>query len=247
MSYECFAESYDRLTGNVDYPGMAAFLRDIILRLKPDCSLVLDMACGTGSLAIELQKLGFDMTAADGSYEMLSCAMNKGAEGILFLRQRMEKLDMYGTMGAIVCTLDSVNHVTDPAVLAEIFRRACMFLDDDGVFIFDANTPYKHREILADNTFVYDLDDVYCVWQNETNDELLTEISLDFFKLDKESGMYDRSGESFCERAYTDEQLCEMLANAGLTVAERYDDYSAASPSDATQRIVYVCRKTATD
>lgn len=243
MSYECFAESYDRLTGNVDYAGMAAFLRDIIIRNKPDCSLVLDMACGTGSLAIELQKLGFDMTAADGSYEMLSCAMSKGAQGILFLRQRMEKLDMYGTMGAIVCTLDSVNHVTEPDTLAEIFRRAAMFLDDDGVFIFDANTPYKHREILADNTFVYDLDDLYCVWQNETIDELLTAISLDFFTLDEETGLYDRSGESFCERAYSDEQLCDMLEKAGLSVTERYDDYTDAAPCGTTQRIVYVCRK----
>lgn len=47
------------------------------------------------------------------------------------------------------------------------------------------NTPYKHREILGQNTFVYDLGDLYCVWQNATDDTLLTEITLDFFVREK--------------------------------------------------------------
>lgn len=243
MSYEAFACVYDRLTANVDRRSMAEFIRDRILAAKPDAELVLDMACGTGTLAIELERLGFDMTAVDSSVDMLNIAREKSDGSILFLRQRMEKLDMFGTMGAIVCTLDSINHVTDPAKVREIFRRAALFLDDDGVFIFDANTPYKHRKVLANNVFVYDLDDIYCVWQNSTDSDLVTDIELDFFVRDDASGSYVRSGERFRERAYGGAQLDEMLSAAGFEITERYDDYTDEPPRDTTQRIVYICRK----
>ena len=241
MSYGAFAPVYDRLTANVDYHSMALFLREKILEAKPDAFLVLDMACGTGTLASLLKAQGFDMVAVDGSTDMLSAAREK-SDGILFLHQRMEKLDMYGTMGAIVCTLDSINHVTDPARVREIFRRAALFLDDDGVFIFDVNTPYKHREILADNIFIYDVNDVYCVWQNSTDSDLVTDMELDFFIREKD-GRYTRTGEHFRERAYNDAELAEMLSGAGFDITARYDDYTDKPPCETTQRVVYVCRK----
>lgn len=49
------------------------------------------------------------------------------------------------------------------------------------MFIFDVNTIYKHREILADNSFVYEYPDVFCVWQNSLDEETDTvDIMLDF-------------------------------------------------------------------
>ncbi len=242
MSYQAFAEVYDRLTENVDYESIAVFIERIINQRKPDCPLVLDLACGTGSLCVELSRRGFDMIAVDESADMLSAAREKMPNsGILFLCQPMEELDLFGTIGAAVCTLDSVNHVTDEITLCDVFRRVSLFLEQDGVFIFDANTVYKHTQILGDNTFVYDLDDIYCVWQNST-EGLITEISLDFF-IDDGDGCYYRTEESFCERAYPDELLTDMLDKAGMYISEKYDDYCDKMPDAETQRVVYVCRK----
>ena len=240
MSYGVFSQYYDRLMTDADYPGKARFIVDILESIKPGCSLVVDLACGTGSLSAQLSALGYDMIGVDQSVEMLSAAREK-SPAQLFLCQSMQKLDLYGTVDAVVCALDSVNHVTDPAALERAFSRVALFLEPDGVFIFDANTPYKHASILADNAFVYDLGDLFCCWQNST-DGAMTTISLDFFERDGDA--YYRSSESFRERAYSREELADMLSRAGLRIEREYDDYTLSPVSATTQRAVYVCRKT---
>jgi len=242
MSYGVFSRYYDALTENVDYPAKARYIRNLLNKHKPGCSLVVDLACGTGNLSLELASMGYDMIAVDGSPDMLMTATSKEHNGVMFLCQQLDELDLYGTVDAMVCTLDSVNHITDSAVLQEAFRRVSLFLEQDGVFIFDANTPYKHRFVLGENVYVYDLDEVYCVWQNRPLENDGIEISLDFFESD-EDGAYFRSSESFTERAYSREELEQMLDMAGMIIVEEYDDYTDAVPSEQTQRVVYVCRK----
>ena len=82
-------------------------------------------------------------------------------------------------------------------------HASSLFMEDEGVFIFDVNTPYKHKNILGNNTFIYDTDEVYCVWQNSTDESMLTEISLDIFEKDEDDeDTYYRYSEEFSERAY---------------------------------------------
>ncbi len=244
MSYSFFAGYYDALTGNVEYDKKAKFLHDMMQKHKPGCRLIVDLACGTGSLSVRLCELGYDVIGVDISPEMLMAAREKSPPEILYLCQPMQRLDLYGTVDAVVCTLDSVNHVTSPRDLQAALSRVSLFLEPDGVFIFDANTPYKHECILASNTYVYDTDEVFCVWQNQQTGDGCVEISLDFFE-QQPDGLYDRCSESFCERAYTREQLCAMLDAAGLEIAEDYDDYNLTPPGENCERIVYICRKKA--
>ena len=115
---------------------------------------------------------------------------------MLFLCQPMEALDLYGTVNAAVCTLDSLNHITDPDTLREVLRRVSLFLEPGGLFVFDVNTPYKHREVLGNHTFVYDLEGLYCVWQNAyCAKDTSVEILLDFFE-EKADGSYTAMGSS---------------------------------------------------
>lgn len=240
MSYENFSAWYDPLTDNVDYDVCAGRINALLQKHKPGCKLIVDLACGTGSLSVRLSKLGYDVIGVDRSAEMLSVAMSKGDPSILWLCQSMQQLDLYGTIDAVVCTLDSVNHITDEKELEKAFSRISLFLEPDGVFIFDANTLYKHHEVLASNVFVFDTDDVYCVWQNETQGDI-THITLDFFE--QEDGVYYRTGESFCERAYSDIQLERMLERCGMKIIEKYDGYSENAPKPNTERTVFVAVK----
>ncbi len=242
-AYSVFAKYYDTLTSNVDYAHMARTIDDYVKEKAPVSNLLLDVACGTGSLAVELAKLGYDVIGADSSCEMLSNAMDKAYlqdRQILFLNQAMDELDLYGTVGVAVCTLDSINHVTDTNKVDKAFSKVSLFLEKDGVFVFDVNTTYKHSSILADNTFVYDCEDVYCVWQNSTENNVTT-INLDFFEKDGET--YYRSSETFCEVAYSCEDIEKLLAKNGLKVISKYDDYTKDAVSEKTQRIVYVVGK----
>lgn len=241
--YATFARYYDRLTRNVDYPKMARKIKEYLQKYRPNSELLLDLACGTGSLSVELSKIGFDVIGTDESCEMLSEAIGKNAgleRPVLFLNQGMQDLDLYGTVDAAVCTLDSVNHVTDEKILNDVFGKVSLFLEPDGVFIFDVNTPYKHEKILANETYVYDCEEVYCVWQNSTKNGV-TQISLDFFEY--EEGAYYRSSETFCEVAYSDETIVRLLENNKMTVCARFDDYTEKKVGTTTQRVVYVARK----
>lgn len=243
-AYTAFADFYDGLTANVDYKSRADYIEKLLAHHKHDFGLCVDLACGTGSLTIELAKRGVDIYGIDGSSQMLSQAQMKAYDeglSVLFLCQKMQSIDLYGTVDTCLCTLDSINHLTEPDLVQKTFDRVSLFMNPGGLFVFDVNTVYKHKEILSGNTFVYDTDDVYCVWQNTPIDETLVKIDLDFFEYDGKA--YRRTSESFCERAYSNVQLSEMLSKAGFAIEGVYGDMTLDAPKDAEQRMIYVARK----
>lgn len=203
--------------------------------------ILLDLACGTGSLSVELSRLGYDVIGVDGSADMLSEAASKGAGEILWLCQDFSSLDLYGHggRGGLRARQPQPHHRRDGARGRD--RRVALFTAPGGVFVFDVNTPYKHREILGQNTFVYDLGDLYCVWQNATDDTLLTEITLDFFV--REKTLYAREGESFCERGYSHDTLAGILDRAGFELLAVYAGDTFDPVGETTQRAVYAARR----
>ncbi len=247
MSYGVFSLYYDALTENVQYSVMANRICSLLTRYGIDRGLLLDLGCGTGTLSVLLAQRGYEVIGADCSPDMLMEAQNKASEAgaqILFLCQPMEHLDLYGTVRAAVCTLDALNHLPDRAAVETALGRTALFLEPDGVFIFDVNTVYKHREVLGNKTFVYDTDEVYCVWQNTLRaDGVTVDIDLDFFVPLEENNIYERESEQFSERAYSAEEWEEMLSNAGLRILERFDGYSQDAPYEKSERIVYIVGK----
>lgn len=244
--YDRFAAVYDQLTGNVGYAQRADYLFMLLKNAGCPDGTLLDLACGTGSLSVLFCEKGYDVIGVDGSFEMLSVAREKCApygEKILLLCQDMTELDLFGTIDCAICSLDSINHLTDAQDVQETFRLVSLFMNQGGVFVFDVNTPYKHRHVLADNTFVYEEDGVFCVWQNAFYEEdCSVEIFLDIFT-EQEDGSYMRHVESFCERAYEDAELTQMLENVGFAVEARYTEMTTDAPERETQRVYYVCRK----
>ena len=237
--FSCF---YDRLTENVGYPARAAYFDELIRRwaARP-AELVLDLACGTGSLSLELARLGYDVIGVDGSPDMLAEAMEKKLRqqaDVLFLCQDMDGLDLYGTVDAAVCALDSLNHITDAGTVQQVFDRVSLFLAPGVVFLFDVNSLYKHREILAGQTFVYDFGDLYCVWQNACEDGETVDISLDIFAQEEGEG-YRRYTESFSERAYSHEQILEFIEKSGMKLLAVYGDDTFNPPAGTSQRLIY--------
>lgn len=242
MSYELFAEYYDALTDDVDYDARAAYIDRLIRQYKPDARLLVDLACGTGSMTVKFAAMGYDAIGVDISEDMLSKAREKSDGSILYLCQPMQALDMYGTIDAFVCTLDSLNHITDREELVQALGRVSLFLEPDGVFVFDMNTLYKHESVLGDNAFVRETEDVFCVWQNEYAGGGRVNIALDFFEA-QEDGRYERYAEDFAEVAYSYAETEAMLRRAGLKILAAYDDMTFAPPHETSQRVVFVAAK----
>lgn len=161
--YSVFAQYYDELTRNVRYAERAEYFLALLKRLEHAPGLTLDLACGTGSLTLELFCRGVDIYGVDASVAMLSQArekcMNVGAD-ILFLCQKMQSIDLYGTVDTVICSLDSINHLKDEQEVQQVFSKVSFFMNPGGVFLFDLNTLYKHEMVLGNNVFVYDMENV---------------------------------------------------------------------------------------
>ena len=244
-AYSYFAEFYDILTGNVEYDKRADYIMELFRRHDHEPGLTLDLACGTGSLTLELSRRGVDIFGADSSADMLSVAQQKfdeAGKSTLFLCQKMQALELYGKIDTCICTLDSINHLPSKKAVTAAFGRIANYLQDDGLFVFDCNTVYKHRHVLGDNCFVYDTEKVFCCWQNNYFEkDNRVAITLDFFVPDGK--LYRRFSEQFLERAYTREEMNEMLDNAGLFAEAVYDDRSFDPPKPDSQREIFIVRK----
>lgn len=247
MSYGVFSEFYDALTANVSYDTVSQVLSSLLTRYGKSRGLLLDLACGTGSVSVRLAKKGYEVIGVDLSPEMLSEAQNKAysaGQNILFLCQDMTALDLYGTVDAAVCTLDGLCHLPDEESVFAALQKVSLFMNPGGVFLFDVNSVYKHRAVLGNNTFVYDTDDVYCVWQNTLlPDGVTVQMDLDFFEPVSDAGDYVRQSERFTERAYPRETLEAMLKKAGFTVLDVFDGYSGKPAHDTSERLLFAVRK----
>lgn len=244
-SYNIFAEYYDILTRNIPYAKRGEYFHELIKKHGTNGNILLDLACGTGSLSFEMAKHGYNVIGIDSSPEMLSVAMNKKYESeadVLFLCQPMEKLNLYGSFDICICALDSINHITDSKRLLLAFEKISLFMNPNGIFIFDINTEYKHEKLLSGQTFVYDCEEVYCVWQNSVCEKGRIGITLDMF-CSNQDGSYLRETEQFAEQAYSHEEITELLHKAGMTVAEYFPDpFEGESRIEKAPRMLYVVR-----
>ena len=245
-SYSAFARYYDELTANIDYVKRGKYFHSLIEKFAgTEGKILLDLACGTGSISEVMAELGYDVIGVDYSDEMLGIAIEKKFDkglSIQYLCQDMRKIDMFGTVDVTICALDSINHLSSLNDVRKVFEGVAFFSEIGGLFIFDVNTPYKHREILADNTFTYETDNVYCIWENTldaTTDEV--KMHLEFFERE-ENGMYSRSSDDFSEKAYSEDELEKLLEECGFEILARYGDDTYEAPVETTQRIVYTAR-----
>ena len=245
--YDAIASVYDKLNAELDYKGWADFFEscfDRYLEKRPE--IILDLACGTGRMTRILADRGYDMIGVDGSEAMLSEAYMQGGEGILYLLQDMREFELYGTVGATVCCLDSLNYLLDPKDIRQTLSLVHNYLDPDGLFIFDVNTPYKFENIYGNEAYILEDEDengaVYCGWQNEYDkDSRICDFYLSLFS-ETENGSYIRSDEHQRERCYSEEELKKLLAETGFELLGIYEDFQLTVPKDSCERWYIVAR-----
>jgi len=243
--YNGFAYFYDLLTQDIDYKKWADYIEKIFKKFKVKPSLIADLGCGTGSFCIEMAERGYDMIGIDISGDMLSIARDKAEKHnkeILFLNQSIDSFELYGTVDAFVCLLDSINYITYKNELKRAFRLVNNYLNPGGMFIFDINSKYKFENILANNVYYQVSDDVTYIWQNNYDKKSnICCFDLTFFV--RQGEMYRRFDEIHYERAYDEKELTGMIAGSGLKLCAVYDEMRFVKPSWNSERIFYICKK----
>lgn len=237
-AYDTLANAYDALTQDVGYEKRADFLERLLQRSKIHTHTVLDLACGTGTMTWLLASRGYEMIGVDSSEEMLSCAMQKTGEGIapLFLHQSMPRLDLYGTVDAAICCLDSLNYLTDPRDVRRTFARLQLFIAPGGVLVFDINTIEK-LAALDGQVFLDENEDTYCVWRTEYRRNICS-YYMDIFRRNSDD-TWERDFELHRQRGYTVEELTAWLKEAGFSEIRTYGDGVLRRPKDGEQRIYF--------
>ncbi len=256
--YQAIAHVYDKLNAEIDYAAWADFVETCFRRFLPaPPALVLDLACGTGSMTLQLAARGYDMIGVDGSNDMLSEAYGRAAERelrVLWLEQDMRSFELYGTVGAVTCCLDSLNYLLTPEDLSRTFSCVHNYLDPDGIFLFDMNTPYKFRNIYGDRAYLLEDELVYsdadgeeripvfCGWQNSFDPASgICDFDLTLFEA-LPDGTYRREEEHQCERCYEMDDILHALKSNGLELLGVWADYAFSPIKDTTERWYFAAR-----
>ena len=274
-AYTSFARVYDMFMDNVPYEEWCDYITGLLKEYGISNGLVLDLGCGTGSMTELLAARGFDMIGVDCSEDMLEIALEKrmaSGRDILYLQQDMRNLELYGTVRAVVCLCDSINYLLDVQDLETVFRLVNNYLDPGGIFIFDLNTEYKYRELLADRTIAENRDEGSFIWDNYYDEESrINEYDLALFIPAEEAdagkmgegagpdcetgaasgsgtsgeGLYRKYQETHFQRAYTLDEIREALERAGMKFLTWYDGDGDGrqAPREDSERIYVIARE----
>lgn len=240
--YEDFSKVYDLFMRDIPYDDWASYIEGIWARagLKP--GLVAELGCGTGNITIPLAKKGYEMIGIDLSADMLTVARQKTEDSrldILYLNQDMREFELFGTVDSIISVCDNLNYILEEDELLEVFRLVKNYLDPSGIFIFDLNTQYKFKHILASNNFCEATDAAAYIWENYFDEEaMINEYCINFFV--KAGELYERFQECHYERAYPVKTIEKLLKAAGLKLLHTYDAFTFDKPSDVSERVYFV-------
>ena len=242
-SYNNLAYVYDLLTDDVEYEKRANYIDELITKhFDGKAELLCDLGCGTGSMCVLLDKKGYDCIGIDNSDAMLSIAFQKAENtNILFLNQSICEFELFGTVDVFLSTLDTVNYITEPQDVYDMFSLVNNYLNPDGLFIFDVNTLHKFENVLGNNTFVFEKDNVFYTWENYYEEEIL-DFYLNFFLKDS-SGKYSRFSEQHCQKYHSYEFLCDCARKSSLVLEGLYADMTMRKPDNDEERIFYVFKK----
>lgn len=242
-SYADFAYLYDMLTEDVEYEKRADYIESLFEAYasgKP--SLIVDIGCGTGTMCSILSDRGYDMIGIDSSDSMLNVAREKSEEkNILYLLQDMTEFELYGTVDICLSLLDSVNYLTEDGDFDKLVKLVKNYLNPGGLFIFDINTPYKFENILADNIYTYEDENIFYTWENCYEEELC-EFYLNFF-VKNSDGTYRRITEQHFERCYRIEDLKSIIEDNGMRVLAVFGDMSKKMYKFNDERVYFIVKK----
>ena len=165
MAYNEFANIYDELIyEDINYDKVAEKILEVCRENSIQFDDYLDLACGTGNVAVKVCKEFKNTFAVDLSDDMLNIAFEKFKESRVKAKvicQDMCELSLNHKFDLISCVLDSTNYITEDEDLCAYFKRVNGHLKEDGLFIFDINSYYKLSEVLGNNIYTYSSEDIF--------------------------------------------------------------------------------------
>lgn len=255
--YEQYAPFYD-LSGQARFTALLSQYLDEVLERHPAAvQRVLDVACGTGTLALILADRGWQIVGVDASVAMLACAHAKAANleasgQVTFVQGDMRQLDqalaharIQPGFDLVTCTYDSLNYLLIEADLAACFAGVARALRPGGLFVGDMNTrrfleqSWRSCEVLERPGYIQ-------IEQSFFDPATAcSTLALTGFAGSDDQG-YARFDEVHVERAYPPEHVHSLLETAGLQVEAAYECFTFMPANPHAVRVMWVARKPVT-
>lgn len=137
-----YAELYDLFYADKPYAEEARFVHDRIQEFgRRPTREILELACGTGRHAFELEKFGYQIIATDRSADMLEIARRKAAERkskVAFASGDMQNLELPAKeYDAVICLFDSIGYLKTDDAVRDLLMDIWNHLREGGLFIFE--------------------------------------------------------------------------------------------------------------
>lgn len=237
-SYARFAEVYDELMTDIPYDEYVEWIK--LHAPSENYSNLLDIGCGTGTMALMLHEAGYNVSGIDLSEEMLAVAhsrmANQGATIPLFAMS-MDELEGFSELDVAIIPIDSINYVTEEAAVVETLKRIYASLRDGGQLFFDVHSLFKMDDIFLTSPFTYDDGHVTYIWHTEPGEnEHSVYHSMSFF-VGTENGLFERFDEEHFQRTFPPEQYVAWLEEIGFKSVFVTADWGHESPHEESERI----------
>lgn len=244
--YEFLSRIYDELMANVDYPKWAKFMSDLAEKQGEKPINILELGCGTGNITLELLKMGYEVVGIDISEEMLEIAREKTAdfgEKAILITQDITDMDfdVYEIDCVMACN-DTFNYIVEKEELASLLSYLYPRMKKGGQLVFDISSRYKLEHILGNNVFGESFEDWAYLWEN-FYDEQERLITMEINLFTQEEGAYRRDIETHYQRAYTKEEIIDLLKKTGFREIKTYGDFEWEASHENTERIFFSCIK----
>ncbi len=236
------APYYDSLMIGVPYHVWADYVAQLAELARRPITVgerLLDLATGTGSVALQFAARGCIVTGIDRSRPMLAQAQRKAAErglDVRFLCHDLSSFDLPPEFEHALCLYDSLNYILDPASLKQAFANTREALRPGGVFIFDLNTVHAlEAELFTQKS----IEGAVVEYRWKSNYDPRTRISRI-----RMSFRISATGEEFTvihlQRGYTDDEVRQLMHTAGFQNVEAYEAYRTAPPTPDSDRVFYI-------
>ncbi|HUT75618.1 MAG TPA: class I SAM-dependent methyltransferase [Armatimonadota bacterium] len=239
-AFTSVAPYYDALMSNVPYDMWADYIEEIFEHLRVTPRRILDIATGTGSVAILLAERGYQVTGVDLSAPMLEQARRKARERVLdlqFLQRDAAELSFPpASFDAAICLYDSFNYLLEPARLQSAFDGAATALAAGGPLIFDLNTVRSLEQELFTQQSLSPEREVRYSWRSRWDAAArLARVDMEFWADD---GVHFE--ETHYQRGYTEAEVTAMLERAGFILEGVFEAYTFLPAGPRTERAFYV-------
>ncbi|MCC5913543.1 MAG: class I SAM-dependent methyltransferase [Balneolaceae bacterium] len=249
-NYSVLAEIYDEVMAQVDYETWTDYIDEIILMHKPESSDVLELACGTGTMALSLEELDcYNITATDASPQMIEMALEKArlrASAVDFRTMNFLNLEIDKKFDVVYMVFDSLNYLHQKEEIIELHNQVQKVLKPDGIFIYDFTTPRNSRTAIR---FLNDekkrVNDFYRYHRKSSYDPS-KRIHTNKFLIQKRDEQAVNGLLSFKEehtqRIYTKREIEDIIKSTDFTILDAFDGFELKPAHSRSLRITMVLK-----